>query len=154
MTRPIRLASAAAALLACGGCSLIPGLSLLTPQETPELPAVVEAQALLANAPPGDPTIVQVFRRDEEISVSLVRVKDRVEPHLHERSTETIYVLEGHGDLLLDRDWRPLTAGMLIHIPRNTPHAYVNKAEGGTLVLSMFTPPYVEGDRVPLRTEP
>lgn len=141
----------AAALPSCE--TFFNGFSIVPPPEAARPPTVVDTAAELAHPQVGDPEITALLPNLPRSTVNLVRVRDRVEPHLHENSEETVYVIEGEGDLLLDREWRRVKAGALIHIPKGVAHAFVNKAPGGTTALSTFTPPLVEGDRVPLETE-
>ena len=138
-----------------GGCdSLFHGFSIVEP-EPPRRPAVVvETQKKLAEPVVGDPQVIPLLKDVPRSSVNLVRVQGEVAPHYHAKSDETVYILEGEGELLLDRAWRPVTAGTLIHVPMNVPHAFINRASGGTIVLSTFTPPLVPGDRVQLKVEP
>ena len=131
----------------CGCDSLFYGFSIIPPEEPPRTPMVVDTAEKLRNPPVGDPAVMPLLAGAPRSSVSLITIQDRVPPHLHQHSDETVYILEGHGDLLLDQKWQPVTAGMLIHVPMNVPHAYVNRAEGGTVVLSTYTPAFVEGDR-------
>jgi quercetin dioxygenase-like cupin family protein len=138
-----------------GGCeTLFPGFSLIKPDPPPPLPAVVDATQYLTASPPSDPWRVELLDHREELSVYFVRIQDKIEPHIHEYADETFYILEGNGDLLIEREWRAVKAGMLIHIPRNTPHAYINRAPGGTIGIATFTPRFLEGDRVAIPYDP
>lgn len=135
----------------CGCDSLFYGFSIVPPEEPPRPPMVVDTADKLKKPPVGDPAVMPLLTGARYSSVSLITVQDRVAPHYHQHSDETIYILEGHGELLLDQTWRPVSAGMLIHVPMNVPHAYVNRAEGGTVVLATYTPAFVEGDRQPVQ---
>jgi len=131
-----------------GGCdSLFYGFSIIPPEEPPRPPMVVDTAEVLRNPPVGDPAVMPLLTGAPRSSVCLITIQDRIAPHYHQHSDETVYILEGHGDLLLDQEWRPVSAGMLIHVPMSVPHAYVNRAAGGTVVLSTSTPAFVEGDR-------
>lgn len=148
-------AVAALAMLSLPGCETIfPGFSLIKPTPQPPLPVVIDASESLSGEAPTDPWLVPLLEDREDITVNVVRVQDRVEPHLHERAEETIYILSGSGDLLIEREWRPVKAGMLIHIPRNVPHAYINKDPKGTVGLSIFTPKLLSGDRTAIPFDP
>lgn len=150
--RPLLLA--APLLLGAPGCdSLFYGFSVLPPEEPPRPPLVVPTRERLDQLSTGDPAVLRVVEGSPHASTSLIRVKGRVAPHYHQKSDETIYVIEGEGDLLLEQEWRPIAAGDLIHVPKTVPHAFVNRAPGGTLVLSTYAPAEVEGDRVPVREE-
>jgi mannose-6-phosphate isomerase-like protein (cupin superfamily) len=148
------LAVACTAWLALAGCT---GMSILPPEVPTRPPALVDATRALADAEatalPSDGFAAAELLATPQATFKLIRVHDRVAPHLHDESDETVYVLEGEGDLLLDQEWRPVRAGMLVHVPRGVPHAYVNRAQGGTLVLSVYAPPLQAGDRVLLEEE-
>ncbi|MFH0945042.1 MAG: cupin domain-containing protein [Planctomycetota bacterium] len=136
-------------LSALGGCdTLFYGFSIIQPEEPPRPPMIVDTREMLQHPPVGDPAVMPLLAGTPRSSVSLVTVKDRTRPLYHHHSDKTLYILEGHGDMLLDQEWQPVQAGMLIHIPMNVPYSYVNRAEGGTVMLSTFTPAYVEGDEV------
>lgn len=152
-----RGATAAALTLAAAlpGCdSLFQGFSILPPEEAQRLPVVIDVAAHRDTPAPGDPAVIPLLEGTAASTVELQRVKAEDRPHLHQHADKTLYVLEGHGKLLLDRDWRDLREGMLVEIPRNVPHAYRNEADGGTLFLVTFTPAHVLGDRTPLEYDP
>jgi mannose-6-phosphate isomerase-like protein (cupin superfamily) len=151
----VRRAALVASLLLPTGCETIfPGFSLIEPDPPPPLPALADATPFLAAEAPSDPWRITLLDDREELSVHLVRVTGKIEPHVHRESDETFYLLTGSGDLLLEREWRPITAGMLVHIPRNTPHAFHNKAEGGSTALVTYTPRFLEGDRESVPYDP
>ncbi len=125
--------------------------SVLPPEEQRRPPAVLDANEKLAEATQtGDVTIVPLLEDGKRSTTSLIRVTGtgKVPAHFHARSAESWYVLRGGGDLLLDRTWQRVRAGMLIHIPLGVPHAFVNRDPEGTLILDTFAPGFVEGDRV------
>ncbi len=151
--RPTRSIPLLAALALCGCESLFNDFSVIPPEEIPRTPAIIDATDRLARAPAGDPQIVDLLTDAPRSSAHLVRVTGKFAPHLHRHADETVYVLEGEGDFLVDREWKRVKAGTLVHIPMNVPHGFVNRAAGGTLLLSEFTPPYVAGDRIQLQEE-
>jgi len=150
MTSPRFTHLAGALLLATlGGCdTLFYGFSIIPPEEPPRPPMIIDAEAKLESPPVGDPAVIPLLTGAPRSSVSLVTIRDRTPPHYHHHSDKTLYILRGNGDMLLDQEWKPVHEGMLIHIPMNVPHSYVNRAEGGTVMLRTFTPGYVEGDEV------
>ncbi len=154
--RAIRIPSTLIALaFALPGCeTLFPGFSLIKPEPPPKLPILVDANEFISATPPADPWLVPLLADRDDLSVNLVRVAGRIDPHLHERSEETVYILQGSGDLLIEREWRSVKAGMMVHIPRNTPHAYINKDPHGTIALSVFTPRFLSGDRIAIPFDP
>jgi len=136
-------------LVISGGCS---GFSVIPPDDAGRPPAVIDAMRELDKAPDQDLAVVTLVESSSE-SFHLIRVRDRVTPHIHEWSDETVYILQGEGDLLLDQEWRRVRAGMLIHVPKGVPHAYINRGATDTLVLSAYSPPFRQGDRVFLEEE-
>ncbi|MBI4881635.1 MAG: cupin domain-containing protein [Planctomycetes bacterium] len=155
MTTPCaRRLAALLLLLPLAGCeSIFHGFSIIPPQEPLRTPFTRNVLAELAIPRSGDPAAVPLLSGAPRSSVELVLVQDRIAPRYHQRSDVTIYLLEGEGDLLLDRQWRRIAAGTLIHVPMNVPHAYVNCAPCGSRLLSTFTPPHVDGDEVALKEE-
>lgn len=143
-------------LLGClSGCSdLFYGFSVIPPEDPPRPPLLISASKKLENPPTGDPAVMPLVEGSIHSSTMLIRIMDRVAPHYHAKSDETVYILEGEGDVLLEREWKRVRAGDLIHVPMNSPHAFVNRAPGGTVVLSTYAPAYVEGDRVIVKEEP
>lgn len=142
-------------LLGVTGCETIfPGFSLVKPDPTPPLPILADATPFLHAEAASDPWRITLLDDRDSLSVFLVRVSGKIEPHVHRDSDETFYLLEGSGDLLIEREWRQINAGMLVHIPRNTPHAFHNKAEKGSTALVTYTPRFLEGDREAVPYDP
>lgn len=77
-------------------------------------------------------------------------IRDREPYHAHEKSDVTALVVEGEGYLETHGARLPVRAGDVVVIPRGAPHAYVNTARGGSTLYASFSPPFVEGDRVPV----
>lgn len=153
--RAIAALTGAVCAVLLGGCnSIFQGFSILPPEEAQRLPIVIDVNAERLMPAAGDPAVIPLIEGLPRSSVSLIQIRQEVAPHLHEHSDETIYILEGGGKLLLNREWRDVREGMLIHIPRSVPHAFRNEAADGTWVLSTFTPPHVVGDRVALDYDP
>ena len=62
------------------------------------------------------------------------------DPHIHKRTTETFYVLEGTATLLCGKELRECGPGSVMVIPPNTVHAYANHSDSPSKVLIWFTP--------------
>ena len=76
-------------------------------------------------------------------SLHLVQVKQDTERHYHRRLTEIYYVLSGSGQIELDGELRPLTAGDAVLIPRGVVHRAVPGSAPMTLlnfVMPAFDP--------------
>jgi len=85
---------------------------------------------------------------DSLSSSFLVWVKLEVKPHYHATHTETVYILEGKGDMLLGEQVMPVRAGELVVIPKNTVHAVRVKGKKPLKVLSIQAPYFDGKDRV------
>src|SRR5262245_10751022 len=56
--------------------------------------------------------------------------------HLHERTDEFYYVIDGKGSMVLDDEEIELHPGIVVYVPRGTPH----KAVGKLTVLTVCVP--------------
>jgi quercetin dioxygenase-like cupin family protein len=73
----------------------------------------------------------------EEIAVAELEIETAVAPHVHERETESLYVLDGELELTVDEEQVGAPAGTWIHIPPGAHHAL--EADGAR-VLAIHTP--------------
>lgn len=87
-----------------------------------------------------------LIHESPEQTVTLLRVDGAVAAHRHLHSQETVYVISGKGTLEVEGGTRDLEAGDLVVIPPNTVHGFV-PTDGPAVVLSIFVPPFREGDR-------
>ncbi len=62
--------------------------------------------------------------------------------HLHERTDEFYYVVDGRGTMVLDDESMELHPGVVVYVPRGTPH----KAIGKLTILTVCIPPGVLHD--------
>jgi mannose-6-phosphate isomerase-like protein (cupin superfamily) len=76
-------------------------------------------------------------------SVMLVElaVAGVIPTHLHEKETETVYVLEGQGTLTHGEAQSEVGAGMGASIPPGLPHSLSNTGAGPMKLIAMHTPP-------------
>ena len=89
------------------------------------------------------PARVRRGRRRARASLHLVEVKQDTERHYHRRLTEIYYVLAGSGQIELDGELRPLTAGDAVLIPSGVVHRAVPGSAPMTLlnfVMPAFDP--------------
>ncbi len=63
-----------------------------------------------------------------------------VPPHIHPTQDEFLYLLEGRLDLLLDGKGFVATAGDLVKLPMQIPHAVFNRADQPATALFWVTP--------------
>lgn len=86
---------------------------------------------------------------DSLSSSFVIFVKEGVPLHKHEHHTEYVYVLEGSGSMRLDSAIISISAGDLIHIPRNTAHdVHQVTSDKALKVISIQTPYFDGSDRV------
>ena len=66
-------------------------------------------------------------------------------PHIHQREDESFYVLEGEFSVLFGQEWRQVTAGSFVLVPKSTVHTYQNNTEARARALVLLTPAGFEG---------
>ncbi|MCI0656063.1 MAG: cupin domain-containing protein [Acidobacteria bacterium] len=115
-------------------------------QEPPS--AVVRLDEILKAHPlkEGDNQTSVELMRGEGVSAHLLQVRSRVRPHYHKDHSETVYLLEGSGILIVGDRAYPVKMGSLIMIPRGVIHSF--EAKQSTSVLSIFDPPFDGADRI------
>ena len=76
-------------------------------------------------------------------SVTLIEVDPggEIEPHLHEQSSETAYVMSGRAVLTLPDGDVTLTAGDGVTVPPRTLHSLRNSADEPVEILAVHIPP-------------
>ena len=79
----------------------------------------------------------------EKASVTLVRVDPGgvIEPHLHEHSSETAYVMSGRAVLTLPEGDVTLASGDGVTVPPRTLHSLRNEADEPVQILAVHIPP-------------
>ena len=92
---------------------------------------------------------VQKLAHDSLSTGFLVWVKKSVRPHRHEFHSETVYVIEGEGEMVVDKDTFDIKAGSYVFIPTNKVHSVmVDETKGVMKVLSVQSPFFDGKDRV------
>lgn len=134
------------------GAALAPGVAwllLLGCAGPPEGEARVEValpeQAL--NIVGAGPVADANLHSDEDVTVNLLRLTAPVVMHRHLESEEILYVVSGEGVLRLKGSDRALAAGDVVIVPRNTPHGFDPTGTQPAILLQLFTPRFVQGDR-------
>ena len=109
------------------------------------------AEILKANPLPAGTTsqAIQVAT-DETSTLNVARFAPgaEVKPHVHKTHSETLYVIEGSGQMMIDGKETDIKPGSIIHIPMNTVHSA--KLPEGLTALQVFAPEWKEPDRVPV----
>lgn len=96
----------------------------------------------------GDRNIRQLLlQQSENMSVHLVRIRDREQPHLHTRYDLSIMLVAGEGTLWLQGAPLKMQAGDVALVSRGTRHHFVNEGSEPASALVVFAPAYDESDR-------
>jgi mannose-6-phosphate isomerase-like protein (cupin superfamily) len=106
--------------------------------------------ALLAQnriAPGENIKVVRVLRNDH-VEHLLVQVRDREPLHYHADSDITVVIRHGNGTIRIADRETPVHAGDIVHIPRGTVHAYINKGPDAGVAFVIMAPPPGPADRV------
>ncbi|MDN4165682.1 cupin domain-containing protein [Cytophagales bacterium LB-30] len=91
---------------------------------------------------------VQPLFQDSLSSGFVIFIKKEVKLHLHEHHTESVYILEGYGEMIVENTLLNVKAGDYIFLPKNTPHAVYVKSEIPLKVLSIQSPRFDGSDRI------
>jgi mannose-6-phosphate isomerase-like protein (cupin superfamily) len=88
-----------------------------------------------------------LLHRSENMSVHLVRIRDREPPHFHTRYDLSILLVEGRGTLWLQREPLKMQAGDVAVVSKGTRHYFVNGGSEPATALVVFAPAYDGSDR-------
>jgi mannose-6-phosphate isomerase-like protein (cupin superfamily) len=88
-----------------------------------------------------------LLHQGESMSVHLVRIRDREQPHLHTRYDLTVMLVEGEGTLWLQGEPLKMRGGDVAVISKGTRHHFVNEGSEPASALVVFAPAYDESDR-------
>jgi uncharacterized cupin superfamily protein len=69
------------------------------------------------------------------------RPGDKMEYHSHRQQEELFYVLEGSGELVIDGERHPVSAGTLVRLDPAPRRQIVNGSEGELIWLAVGAPP-------------
>lgn len=102
-----------------------------------------------AISPPGEFENIHVEKiaTDSLSTAFVIWVKKEVKPHVHERHTESLYVLEGDGKMLLGSETIQISAGDFLHIPSGTIHSLEVTSQKPVKVISLQAPEFHGKDR-------
>lgn len=90
---------------------------------------------------------VPVFS-DSLVSSFVIFVKKQVREHKHLKHTEHVYILDGTGEMTLDKTTFQVKKGDMITIPKNTFHSLKTTSSSPVKVLSVQAPHFDGTDRV------
>jgi mannose-6-phosphate isomerase-like protein (cupin superfamily) len=80
------------------------------------------------------------------VAEALVEAGQVTEAHVHRKSQEIYYVLEGRGTLRLGDEALSVSPGDAVLIPPGTPHNIQNTGAGELRILCICSPPYSHDD--------
>lgn len=127
--------------LLLAGCA---GADRLSESTVTSIPDLVRLDPVGA----GEPVKVTTLHGDGSHTCNVVQVRGRVRSHLHRRSHEIVCVIAGEGRLRLGGKEFHVSAGDAIFVARGTMHSFESTGPEPAVVLSVFVPGFVEGDRV------
>jgi mannose-6-phosphate isomerase-like protein (cupin superfamily) len=85
---------------------------------------------------------------DSLTSSFIIFIKKEVKKHKHAYHSEHVYVLEGEGEMLLDKQIFKVKKGDIIFIPENTIHSLKVLSKEPVKVLSVQSPFFDGKDRI------
>ena len=91
---------------------------------------------------------VEKIAGDSLTNSFVISIKQGVKKHLHKEHSETIYVIEGEGEMLLGDKIIHIKKGDYIFIPKNTPHKVDVTSTIPLKVLSLQAPYFDGKDRL------
>lgn len=92
--------------------------------------------------------LVKKINSDRNSSTFLILIKKEVKLHKHQVHSETIYVLEGSGEMRLGEKKYQIKKGDVLFIPENTPHSVTVTSDIPLKVLSIQAPEFDGADRI------
>lgn len=91
---------------------------------------------------------IQKLFSDKNASSFLIFVKKEVKLHKHLHHSETIYIMEGSGRMILGNQTIDVKKGDLIFVPENTAHSVLVTSDIPLKVISNQAPEFDGKDRV------
>jgi quercetin dioxygenase-like cupin family protein len=137
----------AAALAGCNATASKPSHDLLLSDPARSL----GAESIIRELPMGGQNIARRKLSDgADSTVFLVRIAERESPHRHTRYDLTVVVVAGSGTLWLDGAPLAMEPGDIAHIPRGTPHYFVNDGDEPASAVAVFSPRFEGPDNQPI----
>lgn len=140
-----RRGTAFSGFAALGAPLLLVGCSSVPPEGAARIEVALPLQAQQIS---GGPIATGKIHADDQVTVNVVRLSGPVAMHRHLQSEELAYLLAGAGVFHMKEGDRPLQAGDFVVIPRNTPHGFTPSGGEPAVLLQVFTPRFIDGDRV------
>ena len=61
-------------------------------------------------------------------------------PHIHHDQDESLYVVEGQLEIMVDGQVREAKAGDFVHISKGSPHNFINRSQAPAKLVATFVP--------------
>jgi quercetin dioxygenase-like cupin family protein len=109
------------------------------------------ADVLKANPMPAGAKAQMIkVAEDETATINIGRFAPgaEVKSHFHKSHSETIYVVEGNGQMVMDGKTLEVKPGAVIFNTMNKAHAVKNTGSTDIVVIQVFAPAWKEPDRV------
>ena len=87
--------------------------------------------------------------QDDTITFFVARVTGNIEikPHFHKTHDETVYVIKGTGQTMVNDKWNDIKPGTVHFNPMGKVHATRHTGNEPLVIISIFTPAMKETDR-------
>jgi mannose-6-phosphate isomerase-like protein (cupin superfamily) len=95
-----------------------------------------------------DNIAVKKLTSDKNSTTFLILIKKEVKLHKHQSHSETIYVIEGTGEMRLGEKKYLIKKGDVLFIPENMPHSVKVTSDIPLKVLSVQAPEFDGTDRI------
>lgn len=98
---------------------------------------------------PGEKAQTIKIAEDDAISLLVLRVTEGVwvKPHIHKTHDETVYVIKGMAQMLINDKWVDIKPGSLHFNPKGKVRSVKNTGNEPMVIISIFTPAMKEPDR-------
>jgi len=122
--------------------------SLRNPTSFPEvfLPEIKYIDDIVEEQSLADDENVRIIPlgNDKSTSVYLFQIRQgaEMETHSHKVHDEILYIKQGSGIIALDGARHIVKEGMVVMVPRQTVHKYMNTGKETSITVSMFSPPF------------
>jgi mannose-6-phosphate isomerase-like protein (cupin superfamily) len=97
---------------------------------------------------PGQPFKSTPLLRGPNCSLNLAQLLTAVKSHYHRDRDEVVYLIRGHGLLVMAGKEYEVRPGHAYLVPKGTIHSFVNLGPDAAVVLSVFSPPFDGRDRI------
>ncbi len=129
---------------------LLSSLTTLDAADT-TIPIITHIDELLKANPiePGKNVQIIKVAETDAITINLIRATEGffLKPHIHKTHEESVYVIQGSGQMLINDKWVDIQPGNVHFNPIGKVHSIRHTGSGPLVILSIFTPALKEPDR-------